>query len=40
MQKVLSILSSGLMYIHKSNIYKYHFVVKEQLNLDYITHQG
>lgn len=33
----LSIGSSGLMYIYKNNIHKYHFVAKELLNLNYIT---
>lgn len=34
----LSIVSSGLMYIYKNNIHKYHFMAKELLDLDYIIH--
>lgn len=34
----LSIVCSGLMYIYKNNIQKYHFMTEELLNLDYITH--
>lgn len=34
----LSILSSGLMCSYKNNLRKYHFMAKELLNLDYITH--
>lgn len=37
MQRVLSAASSGLMYIYKNNIHKYHSMTKEQLHLDHIT---